>query len=182
MSLPRTLLLLVIAVLVGCVPPQPSPRVLTPATEASRASLLVDYSRGPTATSACSGTLLSPRVVLTAATCVTPGAAGRVSLVGKNHRSVLVQRSITYASHASKTPDTALLVLRQPITLARYPRVLASSCLTCEVVHVGRTGAGIVASAPATLRASASSRQGAKLVLTNGHDRIAGRGRRRVPT
>jgi hypothetical protein len=162
----------------ACSPPSPSPSPVTASDHPE--SVLVDFFDGGHHTSACSGTLVAPRVVLTAAHCAGTAKIGRVTAPNQLGKTTSVQHIIKYAPHrrggrgASASPDLALLVLYDAIKLPHYPTVQANACHGCSAVHLGRAGSTIAASDVARLGASSSTAQPGALVFPRALSKDAG--------
>jgi Trypsin len=116
-----------------------------PAANAPTDAVLVDFYQAGVASAACSGTLLSPNVVLTSAHCTNGASAGRVKTAGgEQAQTVEIAQVVTYdwgltADHAQEH-DLALVVLRKPINFTRYAAVNADATPGQKGVFYGRNG------------------------------------------
>lgn len=123
----------------GCQGEAPTSR----ANEAGPDAVVVDFYTGSEGATACSGTLLSPNVVLTAAHCAD-GSSGAWVTTADGGQSAQVGRIMAYdwtnvASHHLQEHDLALLVLRSPIQVSRYSSIAKDSCDGCDVIASGRS-------------------------------------------
>jgi len=107
-------------------------------------AVAVNVYRGPgtTMSSACSGTLLSPHVVLTAAHCADNADAIRVKAPNSTNQESEVERIVFYdwgqeADHAHEH-DLALLVLRTTITAPAFGMVDDNAAFRVPVKIDGR--------------------------------------------
>ncbi len=111
-----------------------------PSTDA----VTVDFFAGGKVSAACSGTMLSSNVVLTAAHCADNSESARVRAPNGKGAASDVAQVLRYdwgqaASHAQEH-DLALLVLRTPIEAAPFATVAAGACPGCNAVAFGRAG------------------------------------------
>ena len=110
------------------------------------ASVVVDFYGARGRSAACSGTLISPNVVLTSAHCASGSRGARVVAPDASGASSTVARSFPYGWSATKDPagqyDLELLTLTKPITLASYPAIQEQPCEGCKVVSVYRSRSG----------------------------------------
>lgn len=94
---------------------------------ASPDAVAINVYKGTTLGAACSGTLLSSHVVMTAAHCADGADAIRVKAPNAQNQSVEVERVLFYdwgqEGDHSKEHDVALLVLRAPITASSYAQL-----------------------------------------------------------
>lgn len=127
-------------------------------TRNDQAAVVIDFYKGDNRSAACSGTLISQNLVLTAAHCADGTTSARVSAPNANGARVSVSRILTYDWSArdakmdrAKRNDLALLLLREPINLTSYPKIQQRGCMGCNVVQVGRNGQNEVVRIPTRL-------------------------------
>jgi Trypsin len=107
-------------------------------------AVLIDYKAADGRGFLCSGSVVSPRVVLTAGHCVVEGVSWRVTAPNAGGQTASSTRGLTdFVSIGSKVNpdslDVGLLVLDSPIALSSYPTVASSpSAPGTEVRVVGR--------------------------------------------
>jgi hypothetical protein len=151
----------------GCGSPSPAANVRT------TGSVLVDFYANGARTAACSGTLLAPRVVVTAAHCLVGSKGARVTLAEDAGVTADVALTAVYdytsdldAAGAASAHDVALLYLRAPIH-ADYASWSPASPWGQEVTFNTRSGTreGVVRGGAKPL--SASSAQGRSHVATS---------------
>jgi len=157
-------LLLAVLVLAGCSRAAPdNPGASSDAIRAAKThpeAVLVDFFAGPKRTTACTGTLIAPRVVLTSAHCADGGDSAFVRAPNASGQSANASRIIKYydwqkaekGAAREKQHDLALVMLEQPITIDDYARVQADACPSCEVASISRQGKTL--SMSATMRSS----------------------------
>jgi hypothetical protein len=119
----------------------------------------VDFFAGGKLSAACTGTLLSPNVVLTAAHCADGSKGARVTAPSVGGARAEVSEILKYdwgtrKSHGGEH-DLALLVLRTPIHAASYATVDTNACRGCNVFAYGRQSDGIRVSAVTALETRA---------------------------
>jgi hypothetical protein len=130
--------------MVGCTTESaPSPSATGASDGLAPDAVSVDFYGDGKVAAACSGTLLSSNVVLTSAHCAAGSkgarvhtAAGQASEVAK----VMLYDWGTTQDHAQEH-DLALLVLRTPMSAARYATVSSGPCVGCVATAHGRAGA-----------------------------------------
>jgi hypothetical protein len=122
----------------------------TPATGYPEAAYLnIDMS--PSGGWACSGTLIAPRVVLTAGHCVDSHSYWEV-YVGNAYRQTSSAAVYDYNEHGSETVnpahhDIGLVFLSDPVNLASYPTLSKVKVAdNTSVIDVGRVKNGVVQS------------------------------------
>lgn len=119
----------------------------TPVATAPRTpdhAVLVDFYSGAKTASACSGTLVSPNVVLTAAHCAQGSDAARVTAPASGKKA-MARTFYVYdwdtrpaAENHLQEHDLALVVLDTPITIGKYASLEAGDCTGCKISRVSR--------------------------------------------
>jgi hypothetical protein len=102
--------------------------------------------------SECTGSVVTPSLVLTAGQCAkaavwhvtAPYAGGQSS--DADQATPTEWQGVADQSFSPDKSDTGFIQLRNPINLDKYPSLAdASSCMGCEVVHVGRVTHAVAA-------------------------------------
>ncbi len=140
----------------------------TPATDFPEAVLVNIQQYGQTVMG-CSGTLIAPRVVLTAGHCVADGDGWIVTAPFASGQQSHGSSSATYdwtQTNDQVSPhehDVGLVFLDSPITITSYPKIATSGLLDqSKVVTVGRVKGGqmsktaLYRSAPVAVKSGAS--------------------------
>jgi hypothetical protein len=116
-----------------------------PSPVAHPETVSVDFFAGTKASAACSGTLLAPNLVLTAAHCAGSATSARVIAPdAKGQRSSVERVSVLdwdfggTSEENAQRHDIAVLVLSRAITIDSYPAIDTGFCGGCTVVHVAR--------------------------------------------
>lgn len=149
----------------GCSSPAEDP---APSSTASRHAEVVvaSFYKAGQRTSVCSGTLIAPRVVLTAAHCAHDSDGARITAPNFRGKTSTVVQVKTFdwlldrANSPSDTGDLALLILRSPIQLPRFPKIQLAPCAGCSVLHVSHAYGAKAASSG--LRVSSTMRASSK--------------------
>jgi hypothetical protein len=159
-------------------------------------AVLVDFYSKDSRTAACGGTLIAPRVVLTAAHCADNAITAFVRAPNANGQTANASQILKYYDwEKTKTGkaraaahDLAIVQLSQSIDIADYARVQQEACPGCDVVSVTRSGKTLAMtpamrtsktappSHPSSMLVSrgASSAGGAVMRMTGGHPYVVG--------
>lgn len=112
-------------------------------------AVLIDMKNGGQITSACSGALIAPKVVLTAGHCVHGFDGWNVKAPYANNQSATSTSSATYdwtndSEYVNPNQhDIGLIFLSKAITLTTYPTLSASAVAdNTKVVNIGRINNG----------------------------------------
>ena len=115
-----------------------------PSAPSQPASVVIDFYKGAQQTAACSGTLLTGNVVLTAAHCAVGATGARVVAPDAQGQTTTARETFVFGWNPKSNPamqhDLALVILRSPIAAPQYARIQRESCDGCTVVSVYRTG------------------------------------------
>ncbi len=139
----------------------------TPATSYPEA-VLVDMYKGGQLTAACSGSLVAPKVVLTAGHCVNGLDGWKVRAPFANGQTATASGGAVYDwTTTAETVDPSmhdigLVFLATPITLAQYP-VLAAQHVTfgSKVQDIGRIQSGVLSTTKLFIGAQVAVSDGA---------------------
>jgi V8-like Glu-specific endopeptidase len=116
-------------------------------------AVLIDMTRGGRVVSACSGSMIAPRVVLTAGHCVAgfDGWIVRAPFAGNQRSQTSRSAVFDYTSQNQfREPtqhDVAVILLDTPINLAQYPSIAKNKLADgTQVVNIGRKQDGQLSS------------------------------------
>ncbi len=112
-------------------------------------SALVDMYQGGQQTSACSGSVIAPRVVLTAGHCTYGFDGWKVTTPFANGQKAFGSKAVTYDWYVDSEyvdpnyHDIALIILDTPINLTTYPTIQKTKLADgSKIVNVGRINNG----------------------------------------